>query len=196
MKGGPGPEADRSGRHPAVRPALVALAVLLPFAAGVGVYEWSSHVTPDYNAGLFGLHGPDTYELKARLGTALLSLALVQLGLALWMYGRVPGAGPAPRPVRTSHRITGLVAFLLSLPIAVHCITAYGFESTDTRVTIHSIGGCVLYAMFVAKVVIVRSRRLPGWVLPVAGGSLICGIALMWYTAALWVLNGETVPGL
>ncbi|CAG6391098.1 DUF6529 family protein [Streptomyces cocklensis] len=196
MKGRPGSDADRPARNPAVRPALVVLVALLPFAAGVGVYEWSSHVTPDYNAGLFGVHGLDTYGLKARLGTALLALALVQLGLALWMYGRVPGTGPAPRPVRTTHRIIGLSAFLLSLPIAFHCITAYGFESSDTRVTIHSIGGCVLYAMFVAKVVIVRSRHLPGWVLPVAGGALICGIALMWYTAALWVLNGDTVPGL
>lgn len=192
----PPPEAGRPVPRPAARPALIALAVLLPFAAGVGVYEWSSHVTPDYNAGLFGVHGLDTYDLKARMGTALLGLAMVQLGLALWMYGRVPGAGPAPRPVRTSHRVTGLVAFLLSLPIAFHCITAYGFESSDTRVTIHSIGGCVLYAMFVAKVLIVRSRRLPGWVLPVAGGTLICAIALMWYTAALWVLNGDAVPGL
>ncbi|MBM9438300.1 hypothetical protein JT723_20885 [Streptomyces bryophytorum] len=175
---------------------MIALVALLPFAAGVGVYEWSSHLTPDYNVGLFGVHGLDTYDLKARMGTALLGLALVQLGLALWMYGLVPGTGHASRPVRTSHRIIGLVAFLLSLPIAFHCITAYGFETSDTRVTIHCITGCVLYAMFVTKVVVVRSKRLPGWALPVAGSALICGIALMWYTAALWVLNGDTVPGL
>jgi hypothetical protein len=191
---GPGPEADRPARHPAVRPALLVLAVLLPFAAAVGVYEWSSHVTPDYNAGLFGAHGLDTYDLKARLATALLGVALIQLGLALWMYGRVPGAGYAPRPVRMVHRAIGFAAFLLSLPIAFHCITAYGFQRTDTRVAVHSIGGCVLYGAFVAKVVVVRSKRLPGWALPVAGSALVCGIALMWYTAALWVLNGDTLP--
>lgn len=193
---GTGPESDRPPRRPAVRAGLIALVVLLPFAAGAGVYEWSSHVTPDYNAGLFGVHGLDTYELKARMGTALLGLALVQLGLALWMFGRVPAAGYAPRPVRTTHRIVGLIAFLLSLPIAFHCITAYGFETSGTRVTVHCIAGCVLYAMFVAKVVVVRSKGLPGWALPVAGSALICGIALMWYSAALWVLNGDTVPGL
>lgn len=195
----PGFRDDRTdqgaaARRPAVRPALLALGLLLPFAAGVGVYEWASHVTPDYNAGLFGVHGLDTYELKARLATALLALALVQLLLALWMYGRVPGTGAAPRPVRVTHRLIGAAALLLSLPIAFHCITAYGFESTDTRVTVHSIGGCVLYGAFVAKVLVVRSRRLPGWALPVAGGVLICAIILMWYTAALWVLNGDTLP--
>lgn len=192
----PGPQHDRPARQQAARPTLVALGILLPFAAAVGVYEWASHVTLDYNAGLFGVHGLDTYMLKARLGTALLGLALVQLGLALWMYGRVPGTGPAPRPVRTTHRVIGVVAFLLSLPIAYHCITAYGFETNDTRVTIHSACGCVLYGAFVAKVVVVRSRRLPGWALPLAGGALICAIALMWYTAPLWVLNGDSVPGL
>ncbi|SEO24876.1 DUF6529 family protein [Actinacidiphila rubida] len=189
----PGPGEDRAARRPA-RPALVVLGILLPFAAAVGVYEWASHVTPDYNTGLFGVHGLDTYELKARLGTALLGLALVQLGLALWMYGRIPRTGPAPQPVRTTHRIIGVAAFLLSLPIAYHCITAYGFEQTDTRVMVHAICGCVLYGAFVAKVVVVRSRRLPGWALPLAGSVLICAIALMWYTAALWVLNGDALP--
>lgn len=189
----PGPRGETPGRRP--RPALIALGILLPFAAAVGVYEWADHVTPDYNAGLFGVHGLDTYDLKARLGTALLALALVQLALALWMYGRIPGARRAPRPVRTTHRVIGLAAFLLSLPIAYHCITAYGFERTDTRVLVHGSMGCALYGAFVAKVVVVRSKRLPGWALPVAGGTLVCGIALMWYTAALWVLNGDMVPG-
>ncbi|MBY8882571.1 DUF6529 family protein [Streptomyces sp. PLK6-54] len=170
------------------------LAVLLPFAAAVGVYEWASHVTPDYNAGLFGVNGVDTFELKARLATALLGLAVIQLLLALWMYGRVPGGRPAPKPVRTTHRVIGLLAFLLSLPIAIHCITAYGFETTNARVTIHSSCGCLLYGAFVAKVVVVRSRRLPGWALPLAGSVLICAIGVMWYSAALWVFNGDTLP--
>ena len=195
----PGFRDDRTdqgaaARRPAVRPALLALGLLLPFAAGVGVYEWASHVTPDYNAGLFGVHGLDTYELKARLATALLGLAVVQLGLALWMYGRVPGTGAAPRPVRTTHRLIGVAAFLLSLPIAFHCITAYGFETLNARTTIHASVGCVLYGAFVAKVVVVRSRRLPGWALPLAGAVLICAIGVLWYTAALWVFNGDTLP--
>jgi hypothetical protein len=98
--------------------------------------------------------------------------------------------------VHTVHRVGGLVAFLVSLPIAYHCITAYGVQLTDTRVALHSVTGCVLYGAFVAKVLVVRSRRLPGWALPAAGGVLVVAIAVLWYSAALWFLNGYDVPGL
>jgi len=39
-------------------------------------------------------------------------------------------------------------------------------------------------------VLIVRSRRLPGWALPVAGGLLVTLIIVMWYSSALWYFDG------
>jgi hypothetical protein len=170
--------------------------VLLPIAVAGALYWYGRVHTPDYTGGLFGERGTDAQELKARLGSALMGLALVQLVLALWMYGHLPGLRAAPRGVHRAHRIGGLVAFLLSLPIAYHCITAYGVQLTDTRVAVHSLTGCALYGAFVAKVIVVRHRRLPGWALPVAGGALLCAIALLWYTAAFWYLNGLHAPGL
>ncbi|MEU6234575.1 DUF6529 family protein [Kitasatospora sp. NPDC047058] len=169
---------------------------LLPVAVTAGLYWYGRAHTPDYASSLFGRRFDDANRLKAQLGTALLGLALVQLVLALWMYGRLPGLAAAPRPVRTWHRLVGLGAFLLSLPIAQHCLTAYGVELTDSRVALHSLAGCFLYGAFVAKVVVVRHRRLPGWALPTAGGALVVLIAVLWYTAALWQLNGDRVPGL
>jgi hypothetical protein len=175
---------------------VAALAVLAPVAVGVGVYAAGRNVTPDYSTGLFGEHGVAATDLKARLGTALLGLALIQLSLGLWMYGRLPGVRAARRPVRLTHRGVGYVAFLLSLPIAYHCIATYGFETSSPRVLVHGIAGCVLYGAFVAKVLVVRSHRLPGALLPVVGGLLVLAIALLWYSAALWVFNGDSVPGL
>ncbi|MFB7010841.1 MULTISPECIES: DUF6529 family protein, partial [unclassified Streptomyces] len=35
-----------------------------------------------------------------------------------------------------------------------------------------------------------------GWALPLAGGALVTAIALIWYAAALWYLNGFQTPGL
>jgi hypothetical protein len=174
------------------RPTAQALtAILLPVAVTLALYWYGRSHTPDYQSSLFGLRYGDANDLKAQLGTALLGLALVQLLLALWIYHRLPGAGPAPRPVPTVHRIDGLLAFLLSLPIAYHCITAYGVQFTSPRVVVHSVTGCVLYGAFVAKVLVVRSRRLPGWALPTAGGLLVAAIAVLWYTAALWHLDGQ-----
>jgi hypothetical protein len=191
MSGSPGP-----ARPPAARTARLALGVLLPFAVAAAIYVAGRRLTPDPTHGLFGTSGTDTMVLKARLGSALLCLALIQLALGLWMYRRLPLAGAPPRPVRNTHRAIGLLAFLLSLPIAYHCLITYGVQRTSTRVAIHSITGCLLYGAFVAKVLVVRNHRLPGWALPVVGSALVCAIALMWYTAALWVLNGFSVPGL
>lgn len=179
-----------------MRAAAVAFGVLVPIAVGVGIYLAGRDITPDYATGLYGEHGSAATTLKARLGSALLCLALIQLGLAVLMYGRLPGVRPAPRPVRLTHRALGFAAFLFSLPIAYHCLATYGVETSGPRVVIHSVAGCAFYGAFVAKVLVVRSRRLPGFVLPVTGALLVVGIALLWYTAALWVLDGYCVPGL
>jgi hypothetical protein len=84
--------------------------------------------------------------------------------------------------------------FLLSLPVAVHCMFAYGVQLDEPRVAVHSVAGCCFYGAFAAKVLIVRSRRLPGWALPVAGGLLVTLVAVMWYSSALWYFNGSRLP--
>ena len=40
--------------------------------------------------------------------------------------------------------------------------------------------------MFTVKMVALRSRRLPGWMLPVAGGVLFTTLVVLWFTSALW----------
>ncbi|MEU6578152.1 DUF6529 family protein [Streptomyces sp. NPDC046805] len=183
--------------HPANRRWLYGvLWMLLPIAVMVGLFWYGRVHIPDYTSSLFGQRGGDAVRLKAQLGSALMCLALIQLFLALWMYGRLPALRSAPHWVPPTHRLVGLITFLFSIPIAVHCITAYGVELADPRVALHSLAGCFLYGAFVAKVIVVRHRRWPGWALPLAGGTLVVAIALLWYTAALWYLNGFEAPGL
>lgn len=50
-----------------------------------------------------------------------------------------------------------------------------------------------IYGAIVAKLVAVRSR-LPGWALPVAGGTLVALVAVLWYTSALWYFNDYSLP--
>ena len=129
------------------------------------------------------------------LATIVLGLAVLQVLLATWMYRKLPLAGSPPRPVRLAHRVIGFGLFALTVPIAVHCLLAYGVQLTSLRVAVHSIAGCFFYGAFVAKVLLVQSRRLPGWVLPVAGGTLAIVVGVLWYTSALWYYNGFQLPG-
>ena len=52
----------------------------------------------------------------------------------------------------------------------------------------------MLDGAFTAKVLLVRSRRLPGWALPAAGGMLAVVAGVLWYTSALWYYNGYRLP--
>ena len=148
---------------------------------------------PDY---AFSLLGADPIPAKSLLATIALALAGVQVLLALWIYRKLPLAGSPPRPVPILHRVTGFALFALTVPVAVHCLIAYGVQLTSPRVAIHSIAGCFFYGAFAAKVLLVHSRRLPGWVLPVAGGTLAIVIGVLWYTSALWYYNGYQLPHL
>src|SRR6266704_2914811 len=56
------------------------------------------------------------------------------------------------------------------------------------------LAGSFFYGAFAAKVLLVQSRRLPGWVLPVAGGILAILVGVLWYTSALWYYNGFHLP--
>ncbi len=144
-----------------------------------------------------GLFGQTTYtgviSLKSLLATIALGLAVVQVLLALWMYGKLP-LGRAPKRIALTHRVTGVAAVLVTLPVALHCAIAYGVQISQPRVLVHSVAGCFFYGAFLAKVLLVHSRKLPGWALPVAGGILAVLIAVLWYTSALWSYHGFSLP--
>ncbi|MBO0771963.1 MAG: hypothetical protein J2P35_10950 [Actinobacteria bacterium] len=177
------------GRHPARWP--LAAAGLAAVAVTAAIYLAGRMIQPDYASSLFGA---DAFALKSLLATIVLGLAGVQVLLALWIFGRLPRADSAPRQVPLAHRLIGFAAFALTVPIALHCLTAYGVQFTSPRVAVHSVAGCFFYGTFAAKVLLVRSRRVPGWVLPVAGGALAVLAAVLWYTSALWYYSGFQLP--
>jgi hypothetical protein len=167
-------------------------------AAGVAValYVAGRVHTPNYTFGLFGRVGLGAVTLKSMLATIAVGMAALQVLLALWIYRKLPLAGQPPHPVRLTHRIIGFALFALTVPIAVHCLIAYGVQLTSLRVAVHSLAGCFFYGAFAAKVLLVHSKRLPGWALPVAGGTLAVLAGVLWYTSALWYYNGYQLPGL
>jgi len=124
---------------------------------------------PDYSASLFGQVALGALALMSWLAAVTHGLAGVQVLLALWLYRKLPFAPDPARWVGVAHRLTGVVLIAVTLPVAVHCLIAYGVRLSPLRVAVHSLAGCFLYGAFAAKVLLVQSRRLPGWALPVAG---------------------------
>jgi hypothetical protein len=122
---------------------------------------------------------------KSWLATIAIALALVQITTAARIYGRLRLPG-SPRAVGVVHRWSGRLALLITLPVVFHCVFILGFQATDTRVLVHSVVGCFLYGVFAVKVLFVRVHGYPGWVLPVAGGTLFATLALVWATSSLW----------
>jgi Family of unknown function (DUF6529) len=168
----------------------VALVVGAAVALGLGVYAKVHHPAqrPLFLIGFSGM-----LQLKTWLTTAALLLVLVQLLSALWMWGRLPGAGPSPAWVPTVHRWSGALAFLVTVPVALHCLWALGLLTTSPRVLAHGVLGCLFYGAYAAKMLGLRLRGLPAWVLPVLGGAVFALFVLLWATSALWFFTRSGV---
>ena len=165
----------------------IRLAVALGFGAAValtlGIY---GRIHDPTGGSLVTLFFTRTITLKAWLATAAVLFALFQGATALRMYGKL-GRRTGPRWLRPAHRISGTAAFLLTIPVAYHCLWALGFQwQSGTRVLLHGIFGCLFFGALAAKVLVVRTRRMPSWALPVLGGAVFTALVLIWATSALW----------
>ena len=169
---------------------------LTAFAAGavvallVGVFGRVHDPTLDGTTTL----GFDTViDMKVVVSDVIGVLAVLQVVGALWMYGKLGIA--APSWLGTAHRISGAIALaavgVRRLPLPVGA----GAGERDAARTARrcrrgrsctASSAAPSSAPIVVKVVAVRSRRAPGWFLPVAGGLLF----------ALLVVVGPDVGGL
>ena len=177
-------------RPAATRIGWVLLAGAL-LAVSLGVY---GRVHTAAQRPLFDLGFSSMLPMKAWLTTIATALLTVQLSTALWMWGRLPRAGKAPAWVPGLHRWSGTTAFVTTLPVAFHCLWSLGFVTTTPRVALHGCMGCVFYGGYAAKMLALRLRGLPGWALPVLGGTVLGSLVLLWLTAALWFFTRSGIP--
>ena len=184
----PGATFERRGNVTLLAAALAGAAV----AVALGVY--GRHHDPAGQA-LFTLGFSGTINMKVWLATIVLLLVIVQVVLAMRMYGKI-GRSTPPAWVGPTHRLVGTLAFLASLPIAYHCLWSLGFEShaDHARRFWHSLFGCAFFGAFTVKVLAVRSRRMPDWVLPVVGGLVFSLLVGLWLTSALWFFDNSGFP--
>jgi hypothetical protein len=133
-------------------------------------------------------------QMKTWLASVALLLVLVQVTSALWMWGRLPVRRPAPSWITPLHRWSGTVAFVASIPVALHCLWSLGFVTSSPRVLAHSVLGCTFYGAYAAKMLGLRLRGLPRWAIPVLGGTTFAVFVLVWLTSALWFFTRSGLP--
>jgi hypothetical protein len=176
---------------------------LAAFAAGaavallIGVFGRVHDPTTDATTTL-GFH--TVIQMKAVISTAIGVLVLFQGFSALVLYGRLPLT--APSWLSRTHRASGSIALLLAVFVGYHCLWALGLEyghrhtgeKVGARTVIHGVIGCGVFGAAVTKVFAVRSRRAPGWFLPVAGGLLFTLFVAAVLTSAAWYYANFGLP--
>jgi len=176
---------------------LAAFAAGAAVAVALGVFGRVHDPTIDATTTL----GYDTVlDMKVVVTAVIGVLVLLQLVGALLMYGKL--GVRAPSWVGPAHRASGVIAFLLAVFVGYHCLWALGLEYGElhtgepvpARAVVHGVLGCVVFGAFVVKVVAVRSRRAPGWFLPVAGGLLFSAFVVVVLTSTVWYVGDAGWP--
>jgi hypothetical protein len=173
-------QPDKSGRV-LVIPALAGCLVALT----LGIYG-RLHSPTGVAVDVIGFSSPGT--VKAWLATVAVLFAVVQVVSSLVMYGKISWI-TAPPWIGTLHRWSGRIAFIVTVPVAVHCLYALGFETFNLRVIVHSIAGCLFFGTFTVKMLALTRKGLPNWVLPVVGGLAFALLTVIWFTSAFWFFS-------
>jgi hypothetical protein len=169
--------------------AVLMVGALVAVSLGVYAHEHTPARRPIFTLGFSGM-----LQMKAWLTSVVLVFAAVQLLTALWMWGDLRIGGSIPAWAAPVHRWSGAIAFIVSLPVAFHCLWALGFGSGSTRVLAHSIVGCAFYGVYASKMLALRVRGLPRWTLPLLGGTVLTSVMLLWTSAALWFFTRSGLP--
>ncbi|KAA1416885.1 hypothetical protein F0U44_17005 [Nocardioides humilatus] len=138
--------------------------------------------------------------MKTVVAVVIGVLAVGQVIGALWIYGKLPIK--APSWLGKAHRAGGTLVLLLSVFVGYHCLWSVGWETgvTDTgyhvpaRTIVHEILGCIVFGAIVVKIVAVRSKRAPGWFLPLAGGLLFTLLIAAVLTSAAYYIGDNGWP--
>ena len=184
-------ETESVARRPSPAKLLIPALIGAAVALGLGVY---GHVHDPTGRSIFSLVFTKTINMKAWFATAALALVVFQLYSGMRMYGRVPFPRTMPGWWENAHRGSGTLAFLITVPVAYHCLWALGFQDYTTRVLIHSIAGCFFFGAFAAKVVVVECRSMPGYAIPIAGGLVFAALVAVWFSSALWFFQTFGFP--
>src|SRR3954469_20162322 len=101
-----------TAQRPASVKLLTAAGVGAAVAVALGVY---GHVHDPSQRLVFTLFFSSTIAMKVWLRTVAVGFAVVQVSTALWVYGKLPWKPPSW--AGDLHRVSGRLAFVISLPV-------------------------------------------------------------------------------
>ncbi len=129
---------------------------------------------------------------KSWSATAALFSAMFQVGTGMIVHRRTDPRATSSL-LASWHRLSGFCAFILTLPVAFHCLWALGFAPSIglNRRFVHSVAGCLLYGGYATKVLTVSRRGRPRWALPVIGSALFVAFAVVTATSAGWFFRTQ-----
>jgi hypothetical protein len=174
------PQTTGSSAAKLVVPSLIGALVALT----LGIYG-HLHNPTGIAVNVAGFTSPLT--AKTWLATGATAAAVIQVISALIMYGKIKIQ--APPWIGGLHRWSGRIAFLLAVPVAVHCLYALGYQTYSTRVMIHSLAGCLFFGAFTVKMLVLPKKDMPGWLLPTLGGLAFAALTGIWLSSAYWYFS-------
>lgn len=173
----------RPPRSTSLRPLLIAASIGAAVSLTLGAY---GRIHDPSGETIYAFGFSSLLPMKAWFTSIAALLGLTQALTAAGMFGRLGEQRGRSDRVAATHRWLGTSAFLVSLPVAYHCLWALGLQTTSARVIAHSLLGCAFYGALVTKLLLLRSTRSPAWVVPVAGGLLVTLLTGIWLTSSLW----------
>jgi hypothetical protein len=165
-------------RPSSIAPLVLPLLTGALVAVALGVFG-RVHAPTGFAVGPAGFSA--ALPMKVWLTSGALLLAAVQVVSAMSMWGKL-GVNIPP----AVHRWSGRLAFVLTIPVAFHCLYALGLQYDVPRVLAHSLLGCFFYGIFTAKMLALPKRGTPGWTLPVIGGLAFTALVGLWLTSSFW----------
>jgi hypothetical protein len=115
--------------------------------------------------------------------TAVFLLAGFQVLLAarFWQVSPFPNisGGAAAR----LHRVSGRIALVLAVIVAISCVAGPAGPTSPTRVLLHSIFGTLAFVVLIAKFLILKVLKTGDKALPFVGSALFLVFAAIWATS-------------
>jgi hypothetical protein len=135
-----------------------------------------------------GLARGNVTEVKVVLASVVYVLAAYQVFLMAIGYGKLRLRFLGSRPASAAHRGVGDTIVVITLLVALMCVSYFGFEDGDsgdeTRAALHVVAASLLLAVLTLKVVVVRWWHGMDRFLPALGIGVFALFTATWLTSA------------